>query len=92
MAFSNDALEQLAVGFVDNEQVANTEEALMGARDILAERFADDAAIREKIRAYSWKDGVLVTTVKNAEIDEKMFLKCITSMKNLLIASFRIAS
>ncbi len=71
LAFSNDALEQLAVGFVDNEQVANTEEALMGARDILAERFADDAAIREKIRAYSWKDGVLVTTVKNAEIDEK---------------------
>lgn len=71
LAFSNDALEQLAVGFVDNEQVANTEEALMGARDILAERFADDAAIREKIRAYSWKDGVLVTTVKNTEIDEK---------------------
>ncbi|WP_308221981.1 MULTISPECIES: Tex family protein [unclassified Lysinibacillus] len=71
LAFSNDALEQLAVGFVDNEQVVNTEEALMGARDILAERFADDAAIREKIRAYSWKDGVLVTTVKNAEIDEK---------------------
>ncbi|MFL1997828.1 Tex family protein [Lysinibacillus irui] len=71
LAFSNDTLEQLAVDFVDNEQVANTEEALMGARDILAERFADDAAIREKIRAYSWKDGVLVTTVKNAEIDEK---------------------
>ncbi len=71
LAYSNDTLEQLAIGFVDNVQVANTEEALMGARDILAERFADDAAIREKIRAYSWKDGVLVTHVKNAEIDEK---------------------
>ena len=33
---------------MDNEQVANTEEALIGARDILAERFADDASIREK--------------------------------------------
>ena len=48
LAFSDDALEQLATDFVDNEQVANTEEALIGARDILAERFADDASIREK--------------------------------------------
>ncbi|WGT39556.1 Tex family protein [Lysinibacillus sp. 1 U-2021] len=71
LAFSDDALEQLAIDFVDNEQVANTEEALIGARDILAERFADDASIREKIRAYSWKDGILVTSVKNTEIDEK---------------------
>lgn len=71
LAFSNDALEQLATDFVDNKQVANTEEALIGARDILAERFADDASIREKIRAYSWKDGILVTSVKNTEIDEK---------------------
>ncbi|MFJ7374855.1 Tex family protein [Lysinibacillus capsici] len=71
LAFSNDALEQLATDFVDNKQVANTEEALIGARDILAERFADDASIREKIRAYSWKDGILMTSVKNTEIDEK---------------------
>lgn len=71
LAFCDDALEQLATDFVDNEQVANTEEALIGARDILAERFADDASIREKIRAYSWKDGILVTSVKNTEIDEK---------------------
>lgn len=71
LAFSDDALEQLATDFVDNEQVANTEEALIGARDILAERFADDASIREKIRAYSWKDGILVTSVKNTEIDKK---------------------
>lgn len=71
LAFSDDALEQLATDFVDNKQVANTEEALIGARDILAERFADDASIREKIRAYSWKDGILMTSVKNTEIDEK---------------------
>ncbi|MCR8853932.1 RNA-binding transcriptional accessory protein [Lysinibacillus fusiformis] len=71
VAFSHDTLEQLAIKFVDNDQVANAEDALAGARDILAERFADDAAIREKIRTYSLKDGVLVTSVKNAEIDEK---------------------
>ncbi|UXJ71244.1 RNA-binding transcriptional accessory protein [Lysinibacillus fusiformis] len=71
VAFSHAPLEQLAIKFVDNDQVANAEDALAGARDILAERFADDAAIREKIRTYSLKDGVLVTSVKNAEIDEK---------------------
>ncbi len=71
VAFSHDPLEQLAIKFVDNDQVANAEDALAGARDILAERFADDAAIREKVRTYSLKDGVLVTSVKNAEIDEK---------------------
>ena len=71
LGFSNDTLEQLAVKFVDNDLVANAEDALAGARDILAERFADDAAIREKIRSYSLKDGVLVTNVKNAETDEK---------------------
>ncbi|MBI6865221.1 RNA-binding transcriptional accessory protein [Lysinibacillus sphaericus] len=71
LAFSHDTLEQLAIKFVDHDQVANAEDALAGARDILAERFADDAAIREKIRTYSLKDGVLVTSVKNTEIDEK---------------------
>ncbi|XKO55018.1 Tex family protein [Lysinibacillus fusiformis] len=71
LAFSHDTLEQLAIKFVDHDQVANAEDALAGARDILAERFADDAAIREKIRTYSLKDGLLVTSVKNTEIDEK---------------------
>ena len=71
LEYRSDALEQLAVAFVDEDKVANVEEALAGARDILAERFADDAAIREKIRTYSWKDGVLVTGVKNSEGDEK---------------------
>lgn len=71
LAFSHDTLEQLAIKFVDHDQVANAEDALAGARDILAERFADDAAIREKIRTYSLKDGVLVTSVKNTKIDEK---------------------
>lgn len=71
LEYRSDALEQLAMAFVDEEKVANVEDALAGARDILAERFADEAAIREKIRTYSWKDGVLVTSVKNAESDEK---------------------
>ncbi|GLC89392.1 RNA-binding transcriptional accessory protein [Lysinibacillus piscis] len=71
LEFPVDGLQQVAERFVDGEKVTDVEEALAGARDILAERFADDATIREKIRAYSWKDGLLVTSVKNAELDEK---------------------
>ena len=71
MEYRNEALVQLAQDFVDTENVVTVEDALAGARDILAERFADDAGIRQKIRAFSWKEGVLTTTLKNAELDEK---------------------
>ncbi|CAM5495973.1 RNA-binding transcriptional accessory protein OS=Lysinibacillus sphaericus OX=1421 GN=LS41612_02625 PE=4 SV=1 [Lysinibacillus sphaericus] len=53
------------------ENVATVEDAIAGARDILAERFADDASIRQKIRTFSWKEGMLTTALKNAELDEK---------------------
>lgn len=71
LEYRNEALVQLAQQFVDVENVATVDDALAGARDILAERFADDAGIRQKIRAFSWKEGVLTTTLKNAEVDEK---------------------
>jgi len=71
LEFRSEALAQLAQDFVNTENVATVEDALAGARDILAERFADDAGIRQKIRAFSWKEGVLTTTLKNAELDEK---------------------
>ncbi|MFY0519261.1 Tex family protein [Lysinibacillus sp. UGB7] len=71
LEFRSEDVTLLAKDFVDEENVASAEEALTGARDILAERFADDAGIREKIRMFSWKEGVLVTIVKNNETDEK---------------------
>ncbi|MFJ8263731.1 Tex family protein [Rummeliibacillus sp. NPDC094406] len=69
-AFDKTPLQKLAMPFV-GEKVENTEEALQGACDILAERFADDAAIREKIRKISWQQGKILAAVKNAELDEK---------------------
>src|SRR5690606_3362792 len=53
------------------ENVADAEEALQGARDILAESFADDADIREKIRYMTRKDGVIATSAKKDHEDEK---------------------
>ena len=71
LEYRSEALVQLAQDFVDIENVATVEDAIAGARDILAERFADDASIRQKIRTFSWKEGMLTTALKNAELDEK---------------------
>ena len=51
--------------------VESVEDALAGARDILAEQFADDATIRDQLRKLSRREGKIVTAVKNAEKDEK---------------------
>lgn len=72
MEFSKESLESLAQNFFSDEHgVLTVEEALTGARDILAERFADDAGVRDKIRALSWKEGRILTSVKNEEKDDK---------------------
>lgn len=72
LKFTKRTMEEMAIPYLNEEQgVTSIEEALAGARDILAERFADDAAIREKLRSLSWREGKLVTTLKNAEKDEK---------------------
>ncbi|WP_341321657.1 Tex family protein [Solibacillus sp. FSL H8-0523] len=72
LKFSKQSVELLAASYVNEEQgVSTVEEALAGARDIIAEHFADDAAVREKLRKLSWREGKLVTSVKNAEKDEK---------------------
>ena len=70
MKFGKASLQELAVPFI-SDKVENAEEAIQGASDILAERFADDAAIREKIRKISWQQGKVQAAVKNAELDEK---------------------
>lgn len=70
MTFSKTPLLELASPFI-GEKVESTEEALQGANDILAERFADDATIREKIRKISWQQGKIQVAVKNRELDEK---------------------
>ncbi|MGR6899018.1 Tex family protein [Rummeliibacillus sp. BSL5] len=70
LQFNQTEVESLAQPFI-NENVESVEEALQGASDILAERFADDAAIRENIRQISWKQGVIQSTVKAKELDEK---------------------
>ncbi|MBR1407348.1 MAG: RNA-binding transcriptional accessory protein [Clostridia bacterium] len=60
--------EALAAAYVSEENgVPDTETALRMARDILAERFADDADIRAPLRALIRRTGVLQSTL----IEEK---------------------
>lgn len=66
----NGSVDTLAQPFV-NDNVLTTEDALTGARDILAERFADEPSIREQLRTLTRKQGIVATTAKNKELDEK---------------------
>jgi len=75
LELSDVAPEELAQPFVSEElEVETVEDALAGARDIVAENFADDAAIREQIRKLTWSDGAIVSTIrKGAEDNRKVF-------------------
>ncbi|STJ27122.1 putative transcription accessory protein [Escherichia coli] len=56
--------EVAAAQYVDADKgVADTKAALDGARYILMERFAEDAALLAKVRDYLWKNAHLVSTV-----------------------------
>ena len=49
------------------EEVPSAEEALAGARDILAERIADDAAVRKRLRVVCKANGFLVSKAAGEE-------------------------
>jgi len=72
MEFSGDSPEDFALPFLNEEIGVNTvEDALAGARDIIAEQFADDAAIRENIRKLAWSDGMIISAVRKGAEDKR---------------------
>jgi uncharacterized protein len=59
--------EALAADFLNPEQnVETVEQALEGARYILAERFAEDAELIAGLRDMGWREGVVVSEVDPA--------------------------
>ena len=63
--------EQEATQYVDADKgVADTKAALDGARYILMERFAEDAALLAKVRDYLWKQAHLVSVVVAGKEEE----------------------
>ncbi|WP_379945550.1 Tex family protein [Enterococcus devriesei] len=54
-----------------NENVANAEEALQGAHEIVAEQISDNPDFRTWVRTFTKNKGVYQSKVKDAEKDEK---------------------
>ncbi|MGG5254739.1 Tex family protein [Neobacillus sp. SM06] len=61
-----------AVEFLsDEKEVMTVEEAVSGAKDIIAEMVSDDAESRKWIRGKTYQSGTVASTVKEEEKDEK---------------------
>lgn len=59
-----------AARYVNEEKgVATAEDALAGAKDIIAEQLADDAKIRTWIRTFTFSQGIMRTVAKDAEAE-----------------------
>lgn len=72
LAFTKEPVEEKASAFISEEKGVNTaEEAIAGARDIIAEMVSDDPESRKWIRRETFKSGKIETSVKDADHDEK---------------------
>ena len=66
------SVEEKAAEFLSGENgVESIEEAINGAKDIVAEHVSDNPDLRKWIRASIFKTGKIVSVVKNEEKDEK---------------------
>ena len=63
------SLEDMASKFV-KDKVKSVEEAIQGAKYIIAEWISDNASYRKWIRSYFYKNGVLVSKIKKNANDE----------------------
>jgi len=73
---SGTSLETFAASFVHAEKgVADVEEALEGARHILAETISDDADIRKLLRQAMFSEGVIVSRKAMDAVDEQQKFK-----------------
>ena len=67
---SKEPLEKEAEKYVSEEKgVKNVQEAIDGAKDILAENISDEADYRKRIRDLTFKKGTLVSAVKDEKAE-----------------------
>ena len=80
------SMEELAFDYINEEkEVANVEEALAGAMDIVAEIVSDNAEIREDIRKDTFNEGEISAEGINKEEDSvyKMYYSHIEKVKRI---------
>lgn len=64
------SIEEIAKKFINPEKgVETVEDAIAGAKDIIAENISDNPTYRKEIKRYCYRDGVIATEVN--EKDEK---------------------
>ena len=67
------SLEDIATKFV-KDKVKSVEEAITGAKYIIAEWISDNASYRKWIRSYFYKNGIITSKIKkNAEDEGKVY-------------------
>ncbi|KNH19586.1 MAG: Tex family protein [Priestia megaterium] len=72
LSFPHSDVKNEAQTYINEEAgVQSSEEAIQGALDIVAEQISDEASYRQWIRTTTVKDGIIVTSVKDPEKDEK---------------------
>ncbi|WP_421536047.1 Tex family protein [Priestia sp. D3YE.R1] len=72
LSFPRSEVKNEAQTYINEESgVRSSDEAIQGALDIVAEQISDEASYRQWIRATTVKDGIIVTSVKDREKDEK---------------------
>ncbi|ENQ3108012.1 uncharacterized protein SAMN04488168_1343 [Bacillus sp. 491mf] len=67
----DDVLEKAKVFVNEEKEVQSPEEALQGAKDIIAEYVSDEASYRSWIRNTTFRKGTISAAVKDEEKDEK---------------------
>ena len=72
LSFPRSEVKNEAQTYINEEAgVQSSDEAIQGALDIVAEQISDEASYRQWIRTTTVKDGIIVTSVKDPEKDEK---------------------
>jgi uncharacterized protein len=65
-------IEELATPFVDAEKgVETVQDAIQGAKDIIAEKISDDSDLRKELRTFIQKTGFISSTLKKAKEEKK---------------------
>lgn len=65
-------LEELATPFVDAEKgVETVDDAIAGAKDIIAEKISDDSDLRKELRTFMQKTGFISSVLKKAKEEKK---------------------
>ena len=66
------SIEEFAKDFINEEKGVNSvEDAIAGAKDIVAEKVSDDSDLRKELRSFMQKTGFIVSAMKKAKTEKK---------------------